>query len=44
MDCANRLMFDVEKQTHTASLHLCKCGERLQIIHASFRIPRMLYG
>ena len=41
---ANRLMFDVGKQTHTAFLHLSNCGEGLQISHPSFRIPRMLYG
>lgn len=44
MDCANKLVFHVDKPTHTAFLHLYNCGERLQISHPSFRIPRMFYG
>lgn len=44
MACVNRFKFDVDKQAHTALLHLWNCGERLQITHASFGIPRVLYG
>lgn len=33
MHCVNRLMFDVDKQTHTPFCHLYNCGASLQINH-----------
>lgn len=44
MHCVNRLMFDIDKQTHTPFCHLYNCGARLQINHLSFGIPHMLCG